>query len=86
MYGEQPMSPQDCINRIEYRPLEGFVYTITPFNFTAIAVNLNISPVLMGNVTVWKPATTSLLSSYYAMKILMEAGVPAGVINFLPGS
>lgn len=86
IYGEQPMSPQDCINRIEYRPLEGFVYTITPFNFTAIAVNLNISPVLMGNVTVWKPATTSLLSSYYAMKILMEAGVPAGVINFLPGS
>ena len=82
----QPLSPQDCINRIEYRPLEGFIYTITPFNFTAIAVNLNISPVLMGNVTVWKPATTSLLSSYYAMKILMEAGVPAGVINFVPGS
>ncbi len=86
IYQQQPLSPQDCINRIEYRPLEGFVYTITPFNFTAIAVNLNISPVLMGNVTVWKPATTSLLSSYYAMKILMEAGVPAGVINFVPGS
>ncbi len=86
IYAQQPLSPQDCINRLEYRPLEGFVYTITPFNFTAIAVNLNISPVLMGNVTVWKPATTSLLSSYYAMKILMEAGVPAGVINFLPGS
>ena len=86
IYAQQPLSPQDCINRIEYRPLEGFVYTITPFNFTAIAVNLNISPVLMGNVTVWKPATTSLLSSYYAMKILMEAGVPAGVINFVPGS
>jgi 1-pyrroline-5-carboxylate dehydrogenase len=86
IYAQQPLSPQDCINRIEYRPLEGFIYTITPFNFTAIAVNLNISPVLMGNVTVWKPATTSLLSSYYAMKILMEAGVPAGVINFVPGS
>lgn len=86
IYSEQPMSPQDCINRMEYRPLEGFIYTITPFNFTAIAVNLNISPVLMGNVTVWKPATSSLLSSYYAMKILMEAGVPAGVINFVPGS
>jgi 1-pyrroline-5-carboxylate dehydrogenase len=85
IYQQQPLSPQDCINRIEYRPLEGFIYTITPFNFTAIAVNLNISPVLMGNVTVWKPATTSLLSSYYAMKILMEAGVPAGVINFVPG-
>ncbi|MFA7402166.1 MAG: 1-pyrroline-5-carboxylate dehydrogenase 1 [Bacteroidetes bacterium ADurb.Bin234] len=86
IYSEQPMSPQDCINRMEYRPMEGFIYTITPFNFTAIAVNLNISPVLMGNVTVWKPATSSLLSSYYAMKILMEAGVPAGVINFVPGS
>ena len=86
IYAQQPLSPQDCINRLEYRPLEGFIYTITPFNFTAIAVNLNISPVLMGNVTVWKPATTSLLSSYYAMKILMEAGVPAGVINFVPGS
>jgi 1-pyrroline-5-carboxylate dehydrogenase len=86
LYAQQPLSPVECINRLEYRPLEGFVYTITPFNFTAIAVNLNISPVLMGNVTVWKPATTSLLSSYYAMKIFMEAGVPAGVINFVPGS
>ncbi|MDR1791991.1 MAG: L-glutamate gamma-semialdehyde dehydrogenase [Bacteroidales bacterium] len=86
IYEEQPLSCEGCINRMEYRPMEGFVYTITPFNFTAIAVNLNISPVLMGNVTVWKPATTSLLSSYYAMKILQEAGVPDGVINFLPGS
>ncbi|MDR1592017.1 MAG: L-glutamate gamma-semialdehyde dehydrogenase [Prevotellaceae bacterium] len=86
IYGNQPLSSTDCINRVEYRPLEGFIYTVTPFNFTAIAVNLNISPVLMGNVTVWKPATTSLLSSYYAMKILQEAGVPDGVINFLPGS
>ena len=86
IYADQPFSPTtDCINRVEYRPLEGFVYTITPFNFTAIAVNLNISPVLMGNVTVWKPATTALLSNYYAMKILQEAGVPDGVINFLPG-
>ncbi len=86
VYTDQPFSPTtDCINRVEYRPLEGFVYAITPFNFTAIAVNLNISPVLMGNVTVWKPATTSLLSNYYAMKILQEAGVPDGVINFLPG-
>ena len=86
IYADQPISTGENINRIEYRPLEGFVYTITPFNFTAIAVNLNISPVLMGNVTVWKPATTSLLSSYYAMKILMEAGMPDGVINFVPGS
>ena len=86
IYSDQPLSAGENLNRIEYRPLEGFVYTITPFNFTAIAVNLNISPVLMGNVTVWKPATTSLLSSYYAMKIFMEAGVPDGVINFVPGS
>jgi len=86
IYAQQPLSPVECINRLEYRPLEGFIYAITPFNFTAIAVNLNISPVLMGNVTVWKPATTSLLSSYYAMKIFMEAGIPAGVINFVPGS
>ena len=86
IYADQPFSPTtDCINRVEYRPLEGFIYSITPFNFTAIAVNLNISPVLMGNVTVWKPATTALLSNYYAMKILQEAGVPDGVINFLPG-
>lgn len=86
IYGDQPVSPStDCINRVEYRGLEGFIYSITPFNFTAIAVNLNISPVLMGNVTVWKPATTAILSNYYAMKILQEAGVPDGVINFLPG-
>lgn len=86
VYADQPFSPTtDCINRVEYRPLEGFIYSITPFNFTAIAVNLNISPVLMGNVTVWKPATTAILSNYYAMKILQEAGVPDGVINFLPG-
>jgi 1-pyrroline-5-carboxylate dehydrogenase len=86
IYTDQPFSPTtDCVNRVENRPLEGFIYSITPFNFTAIAVNLNISPVLMGNVTVWKPATTSLLSNYYAMKILQEAGVPDGVINFLPG-
>jgi 1-pyrroline-5-carboxylate dehydrogenase len=86
IYADQPLSVGENINRLEYRPLEGFIYTITPFNFTAIAVNLNISPVLMGNVTVWKPATTSLLSSYYAMEIFMEAGIPAGVINFGPGS
>ncbi|MDR1653785.1 MAG: L-glutamate gamma-semialdehyde dehydrogenase [Prevotellaceae bacterium] len=87
IYSDQPFSPSsDCINRVEYRPLEGFVYAITPFNFTSIAVNLNVSPALMGNVTVWKPATTSLLSSYYAMKILQEAGIPDGVINFLPGA
>jgi 1-pyrroline-5-carboxylate dehydrogenase len=86
IYDEQPISENGTINRLEYRPLEGFIFTVTPFNFTAIASNLNTSVVLMGNTTVWKPATTSLLSNYYLMKILEEAGLPAGVINFIPGS
>jgi 1-pyrroline-5-carboxylate dehydrogenase len=86
IYQEQPISQSENINRLEYRPLEGFVYTVTPFNFTAIASNLNTSVALMGNTTVWKPATTSLLSNYYFMKILEEAGLPSGVINFVPGS
>ena len=86
IYREQPISDSITINRLEYRPLEGFIYTITPFNFTAIASNLNTSVVLMGNTTVWKPATTALLSNYYLMKIFEEAGLPAGVINFIPGS
>jgi 1-pyrroline-5-carboxylate dehydrogenase len=85
IYEEQPHSMQDQLNRVEYRPLEGFIYTISPFNFTAIASNLNMSVALMGNTTVWKPATTSLLSSWILMKVFMEAGIPAGVINFLPG-
>jgi len=83
---EQPISENETINRLEYRPLEGFVFTVTPFNFTAIASNLNTSVALMGNTTVWKPATTSLLSNYYLMKIFEEAGLPPGVINFVPGS
>jgi 1-pyrroline-5-carboxylate dehydrogenase len=86
IYKDQPISENETINRLEYRPLEGFIYTVTPFNFTAIASNLNTSVALMGNTTVWKPATNSLLSSYYLMKIFEEAGVPAGVINFVPGS
>jgi 1-pyrroline-5-carboxylate dehydrogenase len=86
IYSEQPVSDNQNINRLEYRPLEGFIYTITPFNFTAIASNLNTSVALMGNTTVWKPASTSLLSNYYFMKILKEAGLPDGVINFVPGS
>lgn len=86
IYAEQPISDNSVINRLEYRPLEGFVYTISPFNFTAIACNLNIAPVLMGNVAVWKPATTAILSNYYIMQIMKEAGLPDGVINFLPGS
>lgn len=86
IYQEQPISEGENINRLEYRPLEGFVYTVTPFNFTAIAANLSTSVALMGNTTVWKPATTALLSNYYLMKIFEEAGMPAGVINFVPGS
>ncbi len=86
IYGEQPLSDKNSINRLEYRPLEGFIYTITPFNFTAIASNLNTSVAMMGNTTVWKPASTSLLSNYYFMMILKEAGLPDGVINFIPGS
>jgi 1-pyrroline-5-carboxylate dehydrogenase len=86
IYGEQPVSDNQSINRIEYRPLEGFIYTITPFNFTAIAANLNTSVALMGNTTVWKPASASILSNYYLMNILKEAGLPDGVINFVPGS
>lgn len=86
IYEEQPLSDNFSINRLEYRPLEGFIYTVTPFNFTAIASNLNTSVALMGNTTLWKPATVSLLSNYYFMKILKEAGLPDGVINFVPGS
>ena len=85
IYKEQPTTEFDMINRLEYRPLEGFVFTVSPFNFTAIAANLNASVAVMGNTVVWKPATTSLLSSYYLMKIFKEAGLPDGVINFVPG-
>lgn len=85
IYTEQPRSPTDQLNRIEYRPLEGFVFTVTPFNFTAIGSNLNMAVALMGNTVVWKPASTSLLSNYTLMKVFEEAGLPPGVINFLPG-
>jgi 1-pyrroline-5-carboxylate dehydrogenase len=86
IYKLQPTSQQGVINRTEYRPLEGFIFTVSPFNFTAIGSNLNMAPVEMGNTVVWKPSSTSLLSNYYLMKIYQEAGVPDGVINFLPGS
>lgn len=85
VYEGQPVPGSDTINRMEYRPLEGFVFAVTPFNFTAIALNLNTSVAIMGNTTVWKPSTTALLSSYYLMQIYREAGMPDGVINFLPG-
>ncbi|HOT89830.1 MAG TPA: L-glutamate gamma-semialdehyde dehydrogenase, partial [Bacteroidales bacterium] len=86
IYSNQPKSGFNQLNRMEYRSLEGFVFTVSPFNFTAIASNLNMAPILMGNTTVWKPATTSILSNYYLMQIFKEAGLPDGVINFVPGS
>ncbi len=85
VYEGQPVPGIDSVNRMEYRPLEGFVFTVTPFNFTAIALNLNTSVAIMGNTTVWKPSTAALLSGYYLMQIYKEAGMPDGVINFLPG-
>jgi 1-pyrroline-5-carboxylate dehydrogenase len=81
----QPGSQPGMWNRCEYRNLEGFVLAVTPFNFTSIAGNLPTAPAYFGNVALWKPATTSLLSSYLVMQLLIEAGVPAGVINFVPG-
>ncbi|MCQ2273629.1 MAG: L-glutamate gamma-semialdehyde dehydrogenase [Bacteroidales bacterium] len=86
IYSDQPCSDKGTLNYVTYRPLEGFVFAITPFNFTSIASNLCLSPVLMGNVCIWKPSTTALLSNYLLMKIYKEAGVPDGVVNFLPGS
>jgi len=86
IYGFQPKNAPGQINSVEYRPLEGFVFALTPFNFTSIASNLSMSPALMGNTVVWKPSTTAILSNYYLMKVYEEAGVPAGVINFIPGS
>jgi 1-pyrroline-5-carboxylate dehydrogenase len=85
IYANQPVSTVNTWNRVHYRALEGFVFAVTPFNFTAIAANLPTSPALMGNTVVWKPASTSVLSSYYLMKIYQEAGLPVGVINFIPG-
>ncbi len=86
IYNMQPKDGVGNINHTEYRPLEGFVLAVTPFNFTSIASNLCMTPVLMGNVAVWKPSTTALLSNYYLMQLYKEAGLPDGVINFLPGS
>ena len=82
---DQPISSPGMWNRMEYRPLEGFVYAITPFNFTAIAGNLPTSAALMGNVVVWKPAVTQTLAAHFIVEVLREAGLPDGVINLLPG-
>ena len=86
MYAEQPpMNPKGIWNRLEYRPLEGFIYAITPFNFTSIAANLPLAPVLMGNVALWKPSHHQVFSAWYLMELFKEAGLPDGVINFIPG-
>ena len=85
LYAEQPVSTHAAWNQVEYRPLEGFVYAVTPFNFTSIAGNLPTAPALMGNTVVWKPASSAMLSGYYIMRLLEAAGLPPGVINFLPG-
>ncbi|MHB1686373.1 MAG: L-glutamate gamma-semialdehyde dehydrogenase [Ignavibacteriaceae bacterium] len=86
LMGEQPYSPKGMWNREEYRPLEGFVFAVTPFNFTSIAGNLPTAPVIVGNVSLWKPASSAVYVAYFLMKLWEEAGLPAGVINFVPGS
>jgi len=85
IYEEQPISPSGMWNQVEYRPLEGFVYAVTPFNFTSIGGNLPSAPALMGNTVVWKPSATAILSGYYIMRLFEAAGLPPGVINFVPG-
>jgi 1-pyrroline-5-carboxylate dehydrogenase len=85
LYREQPESAPGAWNRLDHRPLEGFVYAITPFNFTAIGGNLPTAPALLGNVVVWKPAATAALSNWHFFRLLEEAGLPPGVINFVPG-
>ena len=85
LLGEQPISSPGVWNRMEYRPLEGFVLAITPFNFTAIAGNLPTTPALLGNVVIWKPSPTQQLAAHYTMRLLEQAGLPAGVINLVTG-
>ncbi|HEU5049333.1 MAG TPA: L-glutamate gamma-semialdehyde dehydrogenase [Gemmatimonadales bacterium] len=85
LYREQPSSAPGTWNRLDHRPLEGFVYAITPFNFTAIGGNLPTAPALMGNAVVWKPAASASLSNWRVFELLREAGLPPGVINFIPG-
>jgi 1-pyrroline-5-carboxylate dehydrogenase len=84
IYRNQPLSNAHTWNRVNYRPLEGFVLAVSPFNFTAIGANLATAPAVMGNTVVWKPASTSILSNYYLMQLYKEAGLPDGVINFVP--
>jgi len=86
IYAEQPVSSPGVWNRLEYRPLEGFVFAVSPFNFTAIGANLTTSPAMLGNTVVWKPASTAALAAWYTMRLLEEAGLPPGVINLVFGS
>ncbi|MDH5642864.1 MAG: L-glutamate gamma-semialdehyde dehydrogenase [Gemmatimonadota bacterium] len=86
LYEEQPISPAGQWNRVEYRPLEGFVYAVTPFNFTSIAGNLPSAPAIMGNTVVWKPATSTVYTGYLLQRLFEAAGLPPGVINFVPGN
>ena len=83
---EQPLSSHAMWNSLEYRPLEGFVYAVTPFNFTSIAGNLPTAPALMGNTVIWKPASSAMLSAHYILELLEAAGLPPGVINLVAGS
>jgi 1-pyrroline-5-carboxylate dehydrogenase len=85
IHAEQPLSAPGTWNQLDYRPLEGFVYAISPFNFTSIGGNLSAAPALMGTTVIWKPAGTAVYSNYFLMKLMEEAGLPPGVINFLPG-
>ena len=87
IHKQQPKySPNGMKNSTEYRALEGFVFAVAPFNFTSIAANLSCAPALLGNVTLFKPASSSVYSGYFLMKLFKEAGLPDGVINFIPGS
>ncbi len=86
IYNTQPLQEPDAWNRVEYRGVDGFVLAISPFNFLAIGANLACAPALMGNTVIWKPAKSAMLSSYYFYRLLLEAGLPPGVINFLPAS
>ena len=83
IYSDQPENSSGIWNKMEYRPLEGFVFAITPFNFTSIAANLCIAPALMGNTIVWKPSDNQTYSAKIIMDLLNEAGLPAGVINLI---
>ncbi|MFT4605659.1 MAG: 1-pyrroline-5-carboxylate dehydrogenase, partial [Rhodothermales bacterium] len=85
IYSGQPNSSPGIWNRSQYRSLEGFVFAVAPFNFSSIALNLAMAPAMMGNTVIWKPASTALLSSYYMYRLMEEAGLPAGVLNMVPG-